>query len=219
MKKRIAVCIYGQIRGDELFKNHFSEWSSDEYDFDFFMSNWIHTYDIKFPFTKSECLAEFKVKHFKGNDRTAKSCYLINKVIRLKESYEMKNGFAYDVVVCTRTDFKHDLEKLYTAISNVDVINKKYDRPIVSLTSSLRVHPNVDGVTLPNDNTFIYNQEGSNLHANLFNLLFLQETHQKDREWSWDEPTNNGHYMHGFCFSYHNFLVLESKLKETRIEQ
>ena len=106
MKKKIAVCIYGQIRGVELFENHLSEWISDEYDFDFFMSTWNHTYDIKYPFIESECLDEFEVKHFSGNDRNAKSCYLINRVIRLKESYEMKNGFAYDVVVCMRPDFE-----------------------------------------------------------------------------------------------------------------
>ena len=95
MKKKIAVCIYGQIRGTELFENHFTEWISDKYDFDFFMSTWNHTYDINFPFIESECLDEFEepaipIKHFTGNDRNPKSCYLINKVIRLKESYEMK---------------------------------------------------------------------------------------------------------------------------------
>ena len=224
MKKKIAVCIYGQIRGTELFENHFTEWISDKYDFDFFMSTWNHTYDINFPFIESECLDEFEepaipIKHFTGNDRNPKSCYLINKVIRLKESYEMKNGFAYDVVVCIRPDFKQDIEKLFEAISSVDVINKKYNRPIVSLTSSLRVHPNVDGVTLPNDNTFIYNQEGSNLHANLFNLLFLQEKYPKDKEWEWNIENNNGHYIHGFCFAYYNFLVLGNRLNQTRIER
>ena len=221
MKKKIAVCIYGQIRGVELFENHLSEWISDEYDFDFFMSTWNHTYGIKYPFIESECLDEFEIKHFTGNDRVAKSCYLINRVIRLKESYEMKNGFSYDVVVCIRPDFKQDIQQLFKGISSVDVINKKYNRPIVSLTTSLRVWPNINGVMLPNDYTFIYNQEGSNLHANLFNLLFLQEKYPKDKDWEWSvqSKTNNGHHIHGFCFAYHNFLVLENKLKHTRLER
>ena len=51
------------------------------------------------------------------------------------------------------------------------------------------------------------------------NLLFLQEKYPKDKEWEWNIENNNGHYIHGFCFAYYNFLVLGNRLNQTRIER
>ena len=213
-KKRIAVCFYGQLRDTKLLEKHFTKWSTEEYEFDFFMSTWKTKYEVNFPFTDSEYLEEFGVKHFKGNLRVAKACYLINKVVRLKESYELQNKFSYDLVILTRTDISQDFERLCSVLNDVYDITKQVDKPVVSLSSSLRpskaINENV--VELSNDFTFIYNQDGANLHANLYNLVFLQN---KNGEYTYE--VNNGHYIHPFLYCYYDFLMLTNDLNETML--
>ena len=218
-KKRVAVCFYGQLRyvkinGQQknLLENYFNKWSTEEYEFDFFISTWKTSYNINFPFTDSEYLEEFNLKHFMGNNRVAKACYLINKVVRLKESYELQNKFSYDLVILTRTDVSQDFENLCSVLNDVYDITKQVDKPVVSLSSSLRpskaINENV--VDLPNDFTFIYNQDGANLHANLYNLIFLQN---KNGDYSKLE-SNNGHYIHSFLYYHYDFLMLTNPLNE-----
>ena len=211
-KKRVAVCFYGQLRGVKLLENHFTKWLSKEYEFDFFMSTWKTSYNVNFPFTDSEYLEEFDLKDFKGNPRVAKACYLINKVVRLKESYELQNKFSYDLVILTRTDISQDFKKLSSVLNDVYDITKQVDKPVVSLSSSLRpsTEINENAVELTNDTTFIYNQDGANLHANLYNLIFLQN---KNGDYS-ELKSNNGHYIHSFLYCHYNFLMLTNPLEE-----
>ncbi len=208
-KKRVAVCFYGQLRDTKLLEEHFTKWLTEEYEFDFFMSTWKTKYDVNFHFTDSEYLEEFEVKSFEGNPRVAKACYLINKVVGLKESYELQNKFSYDLVILTRTDVSQDFERLCSVLNDVYDITKLIDKPVVSLVNSLRPSK-YGGIELPNDFTFIYNQAGANLHANLYNLVFLQN---KNGEYTYD--LNNGHYVHSFLYCYYDFLMLTNKLDET----
>ena len=210
--KRVAVCFYGQLRGVKLLENHFTKWLSKEYEFDFFMSTWKTSYNVNFPFTDSEYLEEFDLKHFKGNSRVAKACYLINKVVRLKESYELQNKFSYDLVILTRTDISQNFEKLCSVLNDVYDITKQVDKPVVSLAVSLKPtkFDNENVVKLTNDTTFIYNQDGANLHANLYNLIFLQN---KNGDYS-ELESNNGHYIHSFLYCHYNFLMLTNPLDE-----
>ena len=142
MKKRIAVCFYGKIRREDFFNEDYSKWDSDEYDFDFFIATWEHDFNITLPFVKSNVLNEnnFNLKFFSPNARVAKACYLINKVIRLKEEYEMKNGFVYDLVVCTRGDVRQKKFSYFCDALNTTLLTAKLNtsRPIVSVASTIR---------------------------------------------------------------------------------
>ena len=84
--------------------------------------------------------------------------------------------------------------------------------PVVSLAVSLkpRKFDNENVVELSNDTTFIYNQDGANLHANLYNLIFLQN---KNGDYS-ELKSNNGHYIHSFLYCHYNFLMLTNPLEE-----
>ena len=75
----------------------------------------------------------------------------------------------------SRTDISQDFKKLCSVLNDVYDITKQVDKPVVSLAVSLkpRKFDNENVVELSNDTTFIYNQDGANLHANLYNLIFL----------------------------------------------
>jgi hypothetical protein len=247
-KKRIAVCFYGEIRVEsiQLFNEEFIKWDSDRYDFDFFIASWENSFikDIKFLFTKSKYINFDNLKNFKypignsqqhgANPRSSKSSYLINQVVRIKEDYEFENGFSYDLVVLLRPDFKIDFRGhtdiqhgiqvggLLTALDNTILANEiNPNRPIVSLTHPITMDTERGAFKLNNDHTFIENQQGANLHANLYNLLFLQNI---DKKTSYNlgpgniadeyNPGFSGHMIQGFNFTYHNYIQIVNVFEE-----
>ncbi len=256
MKNKIAVCFYGEIRVEsiQLFNEEFIKWDSDRYDFDFFIASWENSYrktetrslikDIKLLFTKSKYINFDNLKNFKypiGDSQqhspsyrnASKSSYLINQVVRIKEDYELENGFSYDLVVLLRPDFSIDFRGhtrkgggqvvgLLTALDKTILANEiDPNRPIVSLTTPITMNTKKGAFELDNDHTFIENQQGANLHANLYNLLFLQNIDKKTSynlgpgniadEW---DPGFDGHRIQGFNFIYHNYIQIKNVFEE-----
>ena len=246
-KKRIAICFYGEVRLVEIINDYFSQWidKSDEYDFDFFISTWndFDTTKLTLPFTESEYIDFDKIDQFcviegnKGlsnvgpvhhNTKIPKACYLINKVVRLKESYENQHGFSYDLVMIARNDVIIDFDETMKSLDNmIAAKNIKHNNPIVSLSSKchcyepLRFHKysfedkfehidSINSVNVDTDLTFIETSDVANLHANLYNLLWVQ---RKDLDIDFNYQ-NNGHTAHGFCFVYYNFMMISNKIGE-----
>ena len=139
MKRKIAICISGEMRGWEIMKNIYSEW-----DVDFFISTWDTTnrgednYPYKFHGNSNindEILEVLKPKGYeflskeienKFTFNLPKHYYLIHRCNLLKTQYELNNKFTYDVVVMTRPDVYH--KKLL--ISQIQNHPKEPDKPI-----------------------------------------------------------------------------------------
>jgi len=60
---------------------------------------------------------------------------------------------------------------------------------------------------LNQDDLFIHNNEGANLHANLYNSLYLQKNADKINA-IFDNYHDNGHSVHAFLLSNYPFLII-----------
>jgi|14BtaG_2_1085337.scaffolds.fasta_scaffold06497_7 hypothetical protein len=220
---KIAMCFYGELRSLEFLN---SDYTSNTH-FDFFISAGTGKYNsddinIDFKYSNFELDNEqspIKVKNLVHNDRVAKACYHINKVVRLKERYEIENKFAYDVVILLRTDFKYDIDYLLKYCKKVYKVSNEIGIKPVCFVRTQPDHlkgKEDKGLGIAHDDLFIHNNEGANLHANLYNSLFLQKNADKTKI-KFDDITDNGHCVQCFLLTKYPFhIIFDNTVKWTK---
>ena len=203
---KIALCYYGLIR-----KLDFLEDLVEHETFDYFISAGIDKIkisnsDSKFKKSNFEDDTTIKVKPLVHNLRVAKACYHINKVVRLKEEYEISNNFSYDAVVLLRTDYNYNKETLLKNSIKVKEVSDNIGlKPVCLIKEQLIVTK--DMMYLNQDDLFIHNNEGANLHANLYNSLYLQKNSDKINA-IFDNYHDNGHTVQAFLLSNYPFFII-----------
>jgi len=219
---KIAMCFYGELRSLEFLN---SDYTNNTH-FDFFISAgtdrlWDNI-NIDFKYSSFELDNEqspIKVKNLVHNNRVAKACYHINKVVRLKEKYEIENKFAYDVVILLRTDFKYDIDYLLKYCKKVYKVSNEIGIKPVCFVRAQPEHlkgKEDKGLGIAQDDLFIHNNEGANLHANLYNSLFLQKNADKTKV-KFDNITDNGHWVHCFLLTKYPFhIIFDNTVKWTK---
>lgn len=217
---KIALCFYGQMRTVELVNNFYSKFNDliEDIEFDFFISTW-DDFDIgslTLPYKSINYEKELTSDCLRfGKSRASNACYHINKVVRLKENYEIENKFAYDAVVLLRTDWALKFSDLVKGCKDIiNLTNNNHTRLAVGLVASPVVRD--EKIYLTSDGTFIHNNIGANLHANLYNLIYLTGLPEKN-----GELTNlngaQGHVIHGYLLSVYSFMTLHTPIKSKHI--
>ena len=217
---KIALCFYGQMRTVELVNNFYSKYNDLEEDvkFDFFISTW-NDFDkstLTIPYKAINCENELSSDCIRlGKSRASNACYHINKVVRLKEDYETKNKFAYDAVVLLRTDWALKFSDLLKGCKNIVNSTENYpNNLVVGLAATPQVR---DGnFYLTSDGVFIHNNIGANIHANLYNLIYLTGLLEKTNKLS-NLNGAQGHIIHGYLISMFSFCVLHTPIQGKHI--
>ena len=216
------MCFYGELRNLKFLN---SDYNTEN--FDFFISagyDEVSPNDINIDFKYSNFELDneqspIKVKNLVHNDRVAKACYHINKVVRLKERYEIENKFAYDVVILLRTDFKYDIDYLLKYCKKVYKVSNEIGIKPVCFVRTQPDHlkgKEDKGLGIAHDDLFIHNNEGANLHANLYNSLFLQKNADKTKI-KFDDITDNGHCVQCFLLTKYPFhIIFDNTVKWTK---
>lgn len=203
---KIALCYYGLIR-----KLDFLNDLQENEIFDYFISAGIDdvkpgNIEDKFKSSNIEQDRDIRLEPILHNIRTAKTCYHINKVVRLKEQYEIKNNFSYDAIILLRTDYKYSKKDLLKYGIRVKEVSDSVGlKPVCLVKEQPLVNKNM--MLINHDDLYVHNNEGANLHANLYNSLFLQKNHEKLGV-NFETKTDAGHYSMGFLLSRYPFYII-----------
>ncbi len=230
---KIAFCFFGQTRTPSVINKFYK---TIENGYDFFISTWDDNCSQELDFNfKDKQLIDFEITSGKikknsrnytiKNDENVKitgnltltyASYLINKVLKLKEDYENKNNFKYDLIILCRPDVIVNLESLQECVDKFFTVNY-IERPTVSVESSLYINMEKDSknssVLIGNDWIFITNSKGADLFGLLYNDIYIEK---KDIDIKFPY-SNGGHHLFGFLFTYYNFLVFVNSFSSSLI--
>lgn len=103
MRKRIAICFFGQTRTFQVLNKTYKSLQNDNIEFDFFVSTWDDFRDkSQFDFCQDREFIDPNIIEFKNN--TDRAAYTIHRVNLQKSKYELEHNFIYDYVMWTRSE-------------------------------------------------------------------------------------------------------------------
>jgi|TARA_Y100000034_G_scaffold136252_1_gene211804 hypothetical protein len=208
---KVAICFYGQTRVPIVINKW---WKKLEKKYDFFISTWDDEDSDKldFDFTDNEFFKfdKYFVKLSKMKVRVSTlyyACYLIKKVINLKEKYEIKTNQKYDWVLLIRPDVIIDLDLLEKEIEMLGKITQM-DIPIIKLNGGLNISPRSGRVEVINDLFFFINKKSLKIFESFFEDFFMR----KNKIYNSVTKSRGGHDIFSSLIILNNLLVLDSEL-------
>ena len=211
--KRLAFCFYGQVRfieGLNLFFKHFKEVNKD-FEVDFFISTW-RDFDISkinLIFNKSEYLDYESTTKGWRQGNTRKMSYLMQRTVKLKQNYELKNNIKYDTVVILRPDIIFDIERF------TDIANKfnsiEHDKPTVLTTEGIEIDEGK--YIIREDWIYLLTSEAANIHAGMHDFFFVDMAYRNYRT----PYREGGHWIHSYFFLHNNFKTIVGKFPNVLI--
>jgi len=203
MKKRVAICFYGQIRFYEIFNLFYKHVidSITDISFDFFLGTW-DDYDkskIQFDFTNTSFVDPSITSKWKTGN-TQKMAYLVNEVTLLKKKHEIDNNFSYNAVVLIRPDVVFELSKFREVLFKVFL--NQVDKPYVSVIDDIKLDEEKK-FKLHEDWMFIFTSEALDIHSSFYNYFYLQKKYFHSNA----RYREGGHWIHIFYFKHNNFII------------
>lgn len=209
-KKRLAYCIYGQVRFVDKLKEYFDFiFDNQEYDVDIFIATW-NDFDTRY------LNIDFKDKLFlqesdltrnwsKDTGNTPRMTYLLSRAVELKKKTEIAENFEYDYVVLARPDVLVDKKRFYEVLSELDF--KSFNRPCVSTLTKIRLEDKT--LRLDEDYLFIESSDAADLHSLIYNMFYINRTYLKHNI----NYREGGHWVHPYLFNHFNFLTFNPWMK------
>ena len=172
-KKRVAICLSGESRSLEVTKKFYDYViKNTDYEIDFFVSTWETNYEDALktiPNLKDiEILNEDSVIHqvkvqpneFSNNLRYS---FLMKRCNLLKQKFEIKNDFVYDMVLISRLDTIWDENNSLVRYQN-NTLGRKFDTFTTMFSDSVRYN---DSCKFVDDNFLITNSMTSDVYSNI----------------------------------------------------
>ena len=208
--KRLAYCIYGQVRFVDKLKEYFNFiFDNKEYDVDIFIATWndfdTELLNINF---KDKLILEVRDLTCNWKDdtgNTPRMSYLLSKVVELKRKTEIYENFEYDYVVLARPDVVINKQSFYKCLSQLNYHN--YSSPCVSTLTKIRLDDKF--LRLDSDYLFIENSIGADLHSLMYSIFYIHRVYLKHNTYY----REGGHWIHPYMFNYFNFLTFSSNLE------
>ena len=205
-KKRIAYCIYGQVRFVDKLKEYFEYLvENDKYTVDIFIATWADfdnsLFDIKFK--ESLFLKEIELTQNwdKDTGNTPRMAYLLSRVVELKKITEITESFKYDYVVLSRPDVIVKKSSFYECLSklNFDQSNK----PCVFTLSEIRLEEEEKLYRIDQDYMFIESSDAADIHSLMYSFFYVHYTYKKFNT----NYREGGHWIHPYFFKHFNFDI------------
>jgi len=209
-KKRVAICLFGQVRFVDKLKEYYDYLcDNDSYTVDLFIATWND-------FDTSLLNLNFKDKVFFGKDveervgikgNTPKMGFSISNSIQLKRKVEIEEQFTYDYVVVKRVDLVIRKENFYKNLSEINFENETlpcvYTLDNFTLSEEKNSVGSFPAYRLTQDYMFIENSLAADLHSLMYNFFWIHK-HQKNLNATYRE---GGHWNHIYFFKFFNFNI------------
>lgn len=208
-KKRLAYCIYGQVRFVDKLREYFDFiFDNEEYDVDIFIATWndFDTDLLNINFKDKLFLDERELIRNWDDDtgNTPRMSYLLSKVVELKRKTEIYENFEYDYVVLARPDVVIGKQRFFECL---DLLNfNNYNTPCVFTLTKIRLQDKF--LRLDGDYLFIENSIAADLHSLIYNIFYINRLYLKHNT----HYREGGHWIHPYLFNYFNFLTFSFHL-------
>lgn len=214
-KKRIAFCLFGQVRFAHKLKEYYDFiCANEEYIVDVFIATWND-------FDTSLLNINFKAKLFFSTEvmdriaiegNTPRMAYLISKSIQLKREAEVEGKFKYDYVVVKRVDSVVEKQSFYSLLKTINFTDRTspsvYTIDKFRLTQEQNSMGSFPTYTISQDYMFVESSLAADLHSLMYNFFWVHR-HQENLNITYRE---GGHWNHIYFFKYFNFDITHSNI-------
>tara|TARA_B100000497_G_C7617564_1_gene370956 strand:- start:260 stop:1081 length:822 start_codon:yes stop_codon:yes gene_type:complete len=212
-KKRIAFCLFGQVRFAYKLKEYYDFLcSNDDYIVDIFIATWndFDTDLLKVNFKDKLFLSTQVMDKVGEGGNTPRMAYLISKSIELKRKAEFIGQFKYDYVIVKRADLVLQKESFYNSLETIDFSEDTL--PCVHSMDKFKLEKDHGrkGVfpiySILQDYMFVENSLAADLHSLMYSFFYIHK-HHLNLNTSYRE---GGHWNHIYFFKYFNFDIKHS---------
>ncbi len=195
-KKRIAICLFGQVRTLSIIDRVYNFLNINNCDIDLFITSWDDFFDKTsfVNFTDTEFLKP-PVREFANN--TERAAYTIYRVNNLKTSHEIWNNFNYDYTMWTRSEIRFEKNSLEDYLSSR--IDKKTNE--IEILSDIRRDEN-NNLYLDADYSFFGPSNVFDIYATGLKNLFQSQNY----------PLIHGGH------NYHAEVITQNNIKTNKIK-
>ena len=215
-KKRIAICLFGQVRFVDKLKEYYEYLcDNDSYLVDIFIATWndFDTSLLNLNFKDKLFLDQSIIEKEGVTGNTPKMAFSISNSIQLKRKVEVEEQFTYDYVIVKRVDLVIAKKRFYESLSEINFKNETlpcvYTLDEFILSEEKNSRGSFPAYRLNQDYMFIENSLAADLHSLMYNFFWIHK-HYKKLNITYRE---GGHWNHIYFFKFFNFNI-----KNTYIE-
>jgi len=209
-KKRIAICLFGQVRFVDKLKEYYEYLcDNDSYIIDIFIATWndFDTNSLNINFKDKLFLDESVMEKVGVKGNTPKMAFSISNSIQLKRKVEIEEQFTYDYVIVKRADLVVQKERFYESLSEINFDNETlpcvYTLDEFVLSEEKNSIGSFPAYRLTQDYMFIENSLAADLHSLMYNFFWLHKHHKKLNA----TYREGGHWNHIYFFKFFNFNI------------
>lgn len=209
-KKRIAFCLFGQVRFVDKLKEYYEFLcDNDNYTVDIFIATWndFDTNLLNLNFKDKLFIEKEVAERVGAKGNTSKMAYSLSNSIQLKRKAEIEENFTYDYVVVKRVDLVLRKSVFYDSLAKINFDNETlpcvYALDEFSLTQEKNSTNSFPAYRISQDYTFIENSLAADLHSLMYSFFWIHK-HQQKLNITYRE---GGHWNHIYFFKFFNFNI------------